>query len=132
MPEVSQICVGLEDKPGMFAKLCGTLGRARAKIVALFVSDDGGCCWVNLVADPSDVAEQALREAGYHFFTESVLTLTMRDEPDALERVAQVLADNSVNINYVYGSMGSEGASTLVLKVDDQPKAAELLEAAHA
>jgi len=131
MPEVTQICVGLENRPGMFAKLCSELRNADARIVALFVSDEAGCCWVNLVAEPSSVAEQTLRDAGYNLFTESVLTLQVRSGSDGLEQVARMLADNGVNISYVYGSTGGSDEYTLVLKVDDQQRAAEILQAVH-
>jgi hypothetical protein len=128
MPEATQICVGLEDKPGMFAKLCGTLRAAEVSVAALFISDDEGCCWVNLVAHPSPLAEKALKDAGYNFFTEKVLTLKLPCHINALEEVARNLAEAGINISYVYGSAGDNGHYTLVLKAEDHVRARNLLE----
>lgn len=131
MPEATQICVGLDNKPGMFAKLCAALHSVEANVAALFVSHAGQSCWVYLVVEPSHIAESALREAGYSFFTESVLTVRIGGGSDSLEQMARTLADHGINISYVYGSTGHSDGCTLVLKVDDQARAAEVLQGAQ-
>ena len=127
--EVTQFCIGLENKTGTFAGLCGLLTRADVNVRALFVSEEGKYSWVNLVADPAPRAEQALIDGGYKFFTEKVLTLQVGNQPGELERLASRLAEADVNISYLYGS-GVEGASfALVLNLSDLHAAAKALKA---
>ncbi len=128
MGQATQFCVGMEDKPGMLAKLCGTLRAAGVNIEALFATNDADGCWVNMVASPVFEAERTLAAGGYHFFKEKVLTLQGTSRPGELERVASRLAEAGVNINYVYGA-GSQGSLfTAVLSVSDLKRAEEVLE----
>ncbi len=119
MAEATQFCVGLENKPGVLAKLCEHLERANVNIEAIFVTDDEDCAWVNFVVAPNCDPEQALIDGGYKFFTEKVLTVQMENRPGALEHVAAKLAGAGVNIDYVYGSCGEQPTFMLVLNVDD-------------
>ena len=129
MPKVTQFCVGLENKPGMLAKLCADLKQAKVNVDALFVSDDEQGSWVNFVPAAGCNPEQALCDAGYRFLTESVLAVPMVNKPGALESVAIKLADAGVNIEYVYGSSGDMTKFILVLSVDDFELAEKALEA---
>ena len=128
MLEATQFCVGLENKPGMLAKLCGDLTRAKVNIEALFVSDDEGYSWVNFVVFAAADTEKALADSGYKYFTEKVLTVQMENRLGALEQVASQLAKAGVNIGYVYGSCGPEPSFTLVFSVDDFEQAEKALD----
>lgn len=128
MPTVTQFCVGLDNKPGMLAKLCADMKAAKVNIEALFVSDDEKAAWVNFVPSPNTNPEQALADGGYRYVTEKVLAVPMMNQPGALEGIATRLADADVNIDYVYGSCGDVTSFMLVLAVDDLPKAAKALD----
>ncbi len=127
MAVATQFCVGLEDKPGMLAKLCATLREAEVAIEALFVSDDEGCCWVNLLVSSNAATEKALKDGKYNFFTEKVLKLQAQDGTGELERVAIQLAEANVNVDYVYGSSTEKTPITFVLHVSDLDRADKLL-----
>ena len=127
MAKATQYCVGLENQPGMLAKLCATLRLAGVRIEALFVSDDEDSVWVNLLVDQNAAAEDAFKAGRYHFFTEPVLKVCAADGPGRLEQIAASLAEAGVNINYVYGSCTDNAPFTLVLHVSDRDKAADVL-----
>jgi len=130
MNEATQFCIGLEDKPGLLARLCEALRTGGVNIQAIFVADDPECCWVNVIVDAVPDARRVLTERGYNFFTEPVLTIRLDDRPGELERVATTLCDARVNINYVYGSSAKGAAFCLVLNVSDVAKAKTVLAAA--
>ena len=127
MQETTQICVGLDNKPGQLAVLCGLLPNAKVNIEALCVTDDADCVWVNIVTSPPELAEQVLTDKGYRFFTEKVLVLKIPNEPGELEGVANKLAESNVNINYVYGAGVAGSQCELVLSVADPARAREAL-----
>ena len=127
MTETTQFCVGLDNKPGQLARLCGILRNAQVNVDALCISDDDDCVWVNLVLSPVETAERVLLENEYRFLTEKVLTLEVDNHPGELERITKKLAEAEVNISYVYGA-GAKGAPCeLILKVDDAARAREVL-----
>ena len=125
MPKATQFCVGLDNKPGTLAKLCGTLKRAKVNIEAISVADNAECCWLRLIASPAAKAKAALTRGKYSFCTQPVLTVMSVNQPGELARIADKLARAKVNINYVYAS-GVKGADSLVvLGVDDLARAAK-------
>ena len=128
MAEVTQFCIGLENKPGVFATLCGTLKHAGVRITGLCVSDDEDCCWVNIVASPVSTIQETLREQGYNFFTEKILAVQLDDQPATMERVAGALAKADINIDYVYGSGEGDSPFTLLMHVSDLDGAQAVLE----
>ena len=125
MPRATQYCVGLDNKPGTLAKLCGALKRAKVNIEALTVSDNAECCWVRLLATPASAAKKVLTRGRFNFCTQSVLRLQVTNRPGELERIAARLARAGVNINYVYGSNAEGPSSTLVLSVSNLARAAK-------
>ena len=127
MGQATQFCIGMEDKPGVFAKLCAALGEANVSIDALFVTNDADGCWVNMVATPTSQADRALTEGGYHFFKEKVLILEGENQPGVLEQVTIKLAEAGVNINYVYGADTPSSRFVLVLNVSDLDAASKAL-----
>jgi hypothetical protein len=128
MPKMTQFCVGLENKPGMLAKLSGSLSRANVNIDALFISEDDEGCWANLIASPASEAEDALAADGYNYYEEEVLALRAMNRPGELERISARLAEVGVNINYVYGSTAGDAPFTLVMHVSDLERALKQLE----
>jgi len=125
MAKTTQFCVGLDNKPGVLAKLCGVLKRAKVNIQAISVADNAECCWVRLVASPSAKAKAALGKGKYHFSTQRVLTVQAANKPGELERITGKLARARVNINYVYGSTGDGTKTMLVFGASNLARAAK-------
>ncbi len=125
MAKATQFCVGLDNKPGTLAKLCGTLKRAKVNIEAITVSDNAECCWVRLLASPAATAKKALTKARIDFCTQQILKLRVANRAGELEGIAARLAKAKVNINYVYGSNAEGPSSTLVISVSDLDRAAK-------
>lgn len=126
MAEATQFCISMEDKPGVLAKLCAALSRAKVNIAAIFVSHDKDCCWVNLVVSSPSAARELLTVEGYNFFTEKVLIFRLDDQPGSLERLSSHLSEAGVNISYVYGSC-TDNTCTLVLGAGDLDRAAKVI-----
>jgi len=125
MALATQFCVGLDNKPGMLARLAGALRRAKVNIEAIAVADSADCCWVRLLASPTAAAKTALTRGRFNFSTQRVLCLKVANRPGELERIASRLAKAGVNIHYVYGSNAKGPTSTLVLAVSDLARAAK-------
>ena len=128
MPKQTQFCVGLENKPGTLAKLCGALRHANVNIDALFVCEDEEGCWVNLIATPTSGAQAVLTNEHYNYYAEDVLALMADNRPGELERIATRLGETGININYVYGSTAGNAPFMLVMHVSDLKRALKQLE----
>lgn len=127
MAKATQFCIGLDNKPGMLAKVCGALKRAKVNIEAISVADTVDCCWVRMVATPTAMAKAALTKGRFNFCTHPVLKVKVANRPGELERIASRLSKANVNINYVYGGNAEGPTSTLFLSVSDVVRAAKIL-----
>ena len=129
MAKVTQFSIGLDNKPGTLAKVCGVMKRAKVNIHAISLSMDGECGWVRVVATPTPAAKAALTKARYSFNTQRVLKIEVPHKSGAIRGVATRLTKAKVNINYVYGSNPEGGqSSSLVLSVSDLDRAAALFD----
>ena len=127
MAMATQFCVGLDNKPGTLAGLCGALKRAKVNIVAISVSDNAECCWVRLVASPVAATKTALTKGRFSFCTQRVFVLQVAHQPGVMHGIAAKLAKAGVNINYVYGSNADGPSSTLVLSTSNLDRTAKTL-----
>lgn len=127
MAKLTQLGIGLDNKPGTLARLCAALRHAGVNIQAISASGDLESCWVRMIATPVGAAKTTLTEGGYHFTTQRVLALRVSNEPGQLERISGRLAREHININYIYGS-NSEGPGTLIMSVSELDRAAAVLE----
>ncbi|MGQ9543392.1 MAG: ACT domain-containing protein [Candidatus Bathyarchaeia archaeon] len=128
MPEVTQIAVILENRPGALAKLCSTLGKAGVNILSLLAPEIRGRGKVRVLVDNMDKARDALKAAKIRFSEEKVVAIELDNRPGSLSEVAEKLANARINIKYAYAT-ASEGSAKakVILAVPDAAKAVTIL-----
>ena len=123
-----QLSIFLENRPGLLAKICGTLADAGINILALSIHDTVDHAIVRLLADRPVKALLILEQLGLYILESDVVVLELDNRPGALGEVARKLARADINIEYAYCSATSrQGDGCLILKSDDQDRAIELL-----
>jgi len=125
---VKQLSVFLENKPGVLAEVCHTLGAHGINIRGLSVSDTVDHAVVRLVVTEPQKAIHVLGEHGALVVETDVLEVKVADQPGELAEVAEKFARAKVNIEYAYGSSDDTHA-TLFIRVSDTKKADALLAA---
>ncbi len=123
MEVVEQLSVFLNNKPGVLASVCNAMAEAGVNLRGLSVSDTVDHAVVRLVTTDSALARSILERGGALVVETDVLVLTLVNQPGALAEVATKLSEAKVNIEYSYGSVGSDNEGTLVMRVDDIEKA---------
>ena len=120
MAKTTQLTVNLENKPGQAAKVGNTLRRAGVNILAISVVETADTGVIRLVADSASKAAAALTKAGLQTTRQTVLTVSLPNQPGALGTMAGKIARAGVNINYFYGSVPKNAKeATIILGVDD-------------
>ena len=123
-----QLSIFLENRPGLLAKICGTLADAGINILALSIHDTVDHAIVRLLADRPVKALLILEQLGLYILESDVVVLELDNRPGSLGEVARKLARADINIEYAYCSAtSSQGVGCLILKSDDQDRAIELL-----
>lgn len=126
-----QLSIFLENKPGVLAKVCKTLGAQGINIRGLSVSDTVDHAVVRLIVDDPQKAIHVLGDHGALVVETDVLAVQMANQPGELAKMAARLARAKVNIEYAYGSSNS-GPGTIFFRVSDVRRALRALSATKA
>ena len=131
MSVLRQITVFLENEPGRLATLCNALETEGVNLRAMVTSEASDYGIVRLIADDVEKASQALRTADLPFSTVDVLGVEVSDEPGALGKVAVLLAEKNINVDYAYVTVASSSGNAMcIFKVSDPVKADMVLSSA--
>ncbi|MFQ5492090.1 MAG: ACT domain-containing protein [Phycisphaerae bacterium] len=124
---VEQISIFLSNRPGVVADLCAALTEQHINIRALTVLDTTDIGTFRMVVDDAEQAKETLQVAGASYVVVPVMALPIKNAPGAFSDVARIMADNGVNIEYVYASamMGTD-RSLGIFRVSDLEKALSL------
>jgi hypothetical protein len=116
-----QISVFLENRPGVIAELCGALTKQNVNIEAMAVVDSFDIATLRLVVDDPARARQTLETSGVAYVPVNVLSVRIPNVPGALGRMTQKMADENVNIEYMYGStLPTADSGCAILRVADE------------
>jgi hypothetical protein len=114
-----QLCIFLQNKPGVLAKLCRALSEERVNMKAVSVADSLDHAVVRLVVDKPLAARRLFEDHNLLVIENDLVALTLPDRPGELGRVAARLAKAKLNICYLYGSVPtSDGMATVYMRID--------------
>ncbi len=123
-----QLTVMLENKPGALAELCTELSKYAVNISAIMAPESKSQTPLHMVTTSHDTAKRVLTKMNLKYTEESVLTLRVADRPGSLGRLTRKLAENNINIEYIYGSIvKGMGKALIVVAVSDLDRAAKLM-----
>jgi hypothetical protein len=114
---IKQISIFAENKPGRLAAIAEVLESDNINIRAFSIAEASGFGLVRALVDHPEEAHKKLTELGYVVSMTDVIGVKMRDRPGGLRKIAKVLGDAGINIEYAYAYSGQSGA-VLVLRLD--------------
>ena len=125
---LKQLSVFLENRPGRLAELTEKLADCGVNIRALSIADTLHFGVLRLIVDDPDRAEACLKDMKLPVTITDVLSVRVDDTPGALAGIMRLLADGGVQVEYMYAFVSrEEGKAGVVIRVDDESKAKELL-----
>ena len=129
--KVEQISVFLENKAGRLAEVAKILGDNGINIRALSLADTTDFGILRLIVNDRAKAKAVLKEAGFTVGITEVIAVEIEDRPGGLARVLQVLADNGINVEYMYAFVEKSGnKAVLIFKFENLDRAIEVLQKA--
>ncbi|MCX7843149.1 MAG: ACT domain-containing protein [Clostridia bacterium] len=125
---VKQISVFLENKSGRLAEVTKILGENGINISALSIADTTDFGILRLIVNNPEKAEQVLMENGFAVSATSVIAIGVEDKPGGLSTALEILARESIGIEYVYAFVGRDGKDAyVILRVENPDKAIDVL-----
>ena len=129
---LQQISVFLDNRPGSLSEAIAHLDKSQIKIFALSIADAGEFGLIRMITEDPERTAKILEAADFNLAKSRKnieVTAVLITERDTVSRIAKILADNNLNIEYAYSSaIHVEGKFALVIRVSDLDKAERILE----
>ena len=128
---IKQVSVFLDNKPGALSEVIEHIDKFQIKIFALSIADAGEFGLIRMITEDAGRATKILEDADFNLAKSKKnveVTVILTTEKDKISRIAKILGDNDLNIEYAYSSaVHIDGKFALVLRADDLEKAERIL-----
>lgn len=124
---VKQISVFLENKKGKLAEATRLIANHNINMKALSIADTQDFGILRIICEQPAEVQEVLQDAGYITTATDVLAAIIPDEPGSFANIMEVLTENNIAVEYTYAFLSTKGGAYLILRVDDNMKAAAAL-----
>lgn len=123
-----QISVFIENRKGRIGEVLQVLKSNGVNILSLSIADTSEYGLFRIIVDKPETGKKALSEAGFSAMLSDIFIISVPHEPGSLHEILQVISDEEISVEYMYGlSVAGEEAS-IVLKTSDTDKAMQVFE----
>jgi hypothetical protein len=124
-----QLSVFIENRQGRLGEVLSVLKTNKINILSLSLADTTEYGLLRLIVSDAVSGKQKLAEEGFSTMLTNVIVLNINHEAGSLQDLLSLLADNDINVEYMYG-LSTEGLDAkVVLKSNETEKAYEILSA---
>ena len=118
---ILQISVFLENRAGQLAEITRLLADNNIDIRALSIAETADYGLARMVVSESYKASQVLLKHGNILSMTPVWAVEVPDQPGGLADLLAVLADNNIDVEYMYSLFGEkEGHAYMVLRITNE------------
>lgn len=124
---LKQLSVFIENREGRLEDVLAVLKNNEVNIVSMSLADTNEFGMLRLLVNKPQAAYNALKRNGFSSKLTDVLGVKLSHKVGMLQELLEVICEEHINIEYMYGlSTGQEDAA-LVLKTSDLEAAANIL-----
>jgi len=113
--KVKQLSIFLENQSGRLAEVTGALGDAGVNIRALSLADTSGFGILRLIVNDIEKARDVLHRKGFTVRETDVIAVEVPDRPGGLAGVLGALAEDGINIEYMYAFVEKPSKDAIVV-----------------
>jgi hypothetical protein len=124
---IKQLSVFLEDKSGRLTELTKILAENDINITALSIADASDYGIIRMVVGRPELAVSVLKEKGFSVHLTDVACIIVPNEPGGLYHALKILADNNINIDYIY-AFAMQSTASVVIRSESISKVIEVLQ----
>ena len=120
---IHQISVFLENRTGQLAEITQLLAKEHVDIRAISIAESADYGLARMIVDDSYKASQILLAHGDILSMTPVWAVEVPDRPAGLSDLLTVLAENHVDVEYMYSLFTSkDGHAYMILRITDEPR----------
>lgn len=125
---IKQLSVFLENKSGRLNEVTGILGKADINISAFNVADTSEFGILRMIVSNPEEALTVLKENLFSVSLTDVICLNTPNEPGALAKALEIIADGGVFIEYLYAYSNEGKSANIMLKPTNIEKCISVLQ----
>ena len=127
---IKQVSVFVENRPGRLSEIVDILAKNGVNMRALSIADTMDCGILRIIVDEPDKVMLMLRENKITATAADVLAVRLEDKPGALSELLGALAKEGISVEYIYAFVArqDDGAAYVVIRVEDNDKAQQVVE----
>ena len=126
---IKQLTVFVENRQGTLVTVTDTLSKHNINLRALSIAETQDFGILRLIVNDEETAEKVLAQEGYLIKITDVVGVKIGDAPGKLSEALHIIADNDINIDYLYAFMArTEKHAYVVIRVEDNQAAEKALE----
>ena len=123
-----QISVFVENRKGRLGEVLKVLKENNVNILSLSLADTTEYGLLRLIVNNPELGKEKLTENGFSTMLTDILVIEIEHKSGSLQGLLDVLANNDINIEYMYGLSTSDSRAFVVLKASNMAKASDVLE----
>ena len=126
---ITQLSIFVNNEPGRLATINRIIKECGIKVRAFNLAESAELGILRAIVQNPDDSYEKLKEKGIIVRKTDIIAISVQDATDTFYRAAETLGKSEINIEYGYFYSGASGG-ILFIRVDDTPKAVEILEKA--
>ena len=123
-----QLTVFIENRAGRLSEVLGVLKRHGVNIISMSLADTTEYGLLRLIVNDAELGKEKLTEDGYSSLISSVSIIEIPHTAGSLQELLEIIDDNGISIEYMYGLSIEADAAYVVLKASDAERIDALLE----
>ena len=126
---IKQISIFVENRAGRLAEVTEIIANNNINLRALSLADTTNFGILRIIVDEPNKVEKILKENGMTVSVDSVLSICVDDKPGGLAQALKVLADNNMDIEYLYAFVSKQDndKAYVIMRIEEEFKALEAL-----
>ena len=117
----------MQDKPGLLSEITERLADAKISITAICAYTVEDTAYFDMTTENNTQAKKSLKGLGLKFEEENIIEVEMPNKAGELNKVAKILSDKGLNIEYMYGTTSTGKSGSCLFSTSDDAKALKLI-----
>ena len=122
-----QLSVFIENRKGRLGEVLNVLKENNVNIFSLSLADTTEYGLLRVIVNNPERARDVLIDAGFSSMLTEVLIIKIPHVAGSLQKILEVIANNGVNIEYMYGLSVEADDASIVMKTSDLASACQVL-----
>ncbi|HNW82518.1 MAG TPA: hypothetical protein PKG52_06440 [bacterium] len=124
---VEQISVLLRNEPGVLSRILEAISNGNINILGLTINETAAFGELRIVVSDTQKAHEILNKIDVSHNVVKIIVVNLPDKPGELMKIAKLLSENEINIDYIYTLSAGKNSAFIAIKSWDMPATEEIL-----